>query len=122
MSIYREQLMDHYKNPRNKGNLKDSSIVIEDTNPFCGDEIKLQLKIKDGVVEDVAFEGSSCAVSTASASLTTEEIKGKKVEEIKKINKDNILDMLGVELTTSRVKCATLVLEALQKAIENYNE
>lgn len=121
MSIYREQLMDHYKNPRNKKDLKDSNVVIEDTNPFCGDEIKLQLKINDGVIEDVAFTGSSCAVSTASASLTTEEIKGKTVEEVKNITKDDILEMLGVELTTSRVKCATLVLEALQKAIKSYN-
>lgn len=121
MSIYREQLMDHYKNPRNKGDLKDSNVVIEDTNPFCGDEITLQLKIENSVVEGVAFKGSSCAVSTASASLTTDFIKGKKLEEVENINKDDILDMLGVELTTSRVKCATLVLEALQKAIKNYN-
>lgn len=122
MSIYREQLMDHYKNPRNKGNLKDSNVVIEDTNPFCGDKIKLQLKINDGVVEDAAFTGASCAVSTASASLTTEEIKGKTIEEIKNISKNDILDILGVELTTSRIKCATLILEALQKAVKSYNE
>lgn len=119
-SIYREQLMDNYKNPKNKGLIDDVSVEVFDKNPFCGDEINLQLKIKDNVIQDIAFSGSSCAVSTASASITTEWARGRTIEEIKKVNRNDILEMLGVELTTSRIKCATLVLDALKKAIKKY--
>lgn len=121
-SLYREQLMEYYKDPQHRGTLANPDVSVYEKNPFCGDEITLQLSVTDGVVEDAKFSGSACAVSIASSEIVTEEIIGKNIEDAEKITKEDILEMLGVELTTSRVKCATLVLEALQKAIEYYKE
>lgn len=119
-SIYREELMEHYKDPQNRGSLSNFDVEVNEVNPFCGDNIKLQLQIKDNKIENVAFDGSACAVSVASASLVTEFIKGKTLAQAEELTKDDVLDMLGVELTTSRVKCATLVLDALKHSLEEY--
>jgi len=119
-TLYREQLMDIYKDPSNKGSLKNTDIEATEANPFCGDTLTLQLKIEDGVIEDVAFDGPGCIVTIASAALLTEELRGKTLKEAKKITKEEVLSLLGVELTTSRVKCATLILDALNSALDNY--
>ena len=120
-SLYREQLLDIYKEQSNRGVMEDPNSESVGSNPFCGDTVKLQLKIEDGKITDAAYDGDACMVSIASSSLLTDEIKGKTVEEAKKISKDDVLDMVGVKLTTSRVKCATLVLDALQSALEEYD-
>ncbi len=119
-SIYREQLMEHYKNPRNRGKMDDAQVEVTENNPLCGDVISMQLKVKDGKIEDVKFDGSACAVTVASSSVLTEVLKGKSLEKAKKMSKEELLDLLGVELTTSRVKCASLPLEALHNLIQMY--
>lgn len=118
--LYREQLMEEYKNPSNKGSLANPSVAVSKNNPFCGDKINLQLKVNEGMIEDIMFDGPACAVSVASSSLVTNWAKGKSVSEVAKLRKEEVLDMLGVELTTSRVKCAVLVLEALKEAVKKY--
>ena len=113
--FYRELILDHYKNPRNKGTLDPNDISYEDDNPLCGDRIRIDLRMDgDQRVTEVAFNGRGCAISQASASLLTEEIKGKTLEEIKKISKEDILEMLGIELGPVRLKCALLSLKVLK--------
>jgi nitrogen fixation NifU-like protein len=120
-NIYREELMAHYKNPHNRGILDDATHETVKKNEMCGDLISMQLKVEDGKIKDVKFDGHGCAVSIASSSILTEELKGKTIEEAKKMNKDKLLALLGVELTTSRIKCATLPLEALQGLLGVYD-
>jgi len=119
-SIYREQLMEHYKNPQNRGKMDNAQVEVVGNNPLCGDEISMQLKVEDSKIKDIMFDGSACAVTVASSSILTEAIKGKSLEEAKKMSKEELLDLLGVELTTSRVKCASLPLEALHNLIQMY--
>ena len=119
-NIYKEELMEIFKNPPNKGNIENPDTVSDKTNPLCGDEIHLELKITNGIIEDAKFNGSACSVSVVSSAFLTEEIIGKTVTEAKKIDKDKVLQLLNLNLTTSRVKCATLVLDALKEALEKY--
>ncbi len=112
--------MEHYKNPRNRGHLDHASSETIKKNPLCGDIISMQLKMSEGKIEDIKFDGSGCAVTIASSSVLTEALKGKTVDEARKMSKDELLEMLGVELTTSRIKCATLPLEALQSLLEGF--
>jgi len=118
--IYREQLMEHFKNPKNRGKIDDAQVEVTQNNPMCGDVISMQLKVKDGIIENVVFDGSACAVTIAASSVLTDALKGKSLKEAKKMSKDKLLDLLGVELTTSRIKCASLPLEAVQTLIKNY--
>ena len=119
-SIYREQLMEHFKNPQNRGRLSNSQVSVKESNPLCGDTITMQLKVKDGKIEDIKFEGSACAVTVAAASLLTQAVKGNTLAQAKAISKEKLLDLLGVELTTSRIKCAVLPLGALKDLIKKY--
>ena len=112
--------MDVYKNPQNRGKLDDPSVAVLERNPMCGDEINLQLSIKDGIIEDARFDGSACAVSIISSALVTDEIKGKTLDELKTYDRRKVLDLVGLNLSTSRVKCATLILSAVQSAIKKY--
>ena len=121
-TLYREQLLDIYRDPSNKGTLLKKDVEVMETNPFCGDVLTLQLKIKEGIIEDVAFDGGACIIAIASAALLTDELRGKTVGEASEITKQEVLDMLGVELTTSRVKCATLILDALYSALTRYEK
>ena len=116
-SLYAEDILDHYKHPRNYGQLDHPDIHVEANNPLCGDRLAMDLKVKDGVVEDVAFSGQGCAISQASASMLTEEILGKPLEELAGTTRDDILDMLGVEVSYARMKCATLSLGLLRLAL-----
>ena len=116
-ALYREAILDHYKHPRNKGHLDQPDISHFDHNPFCGDEITLELKIEDGVVTQAAFDGRGCAISQASASMMTEEIIGKSLEELKGWTKDDILDLLGIDIGPVRLKCALLPLKALKAGV-----
>ena len=112
--FYREYILDHYKNPRNFGRLENPDISHEELNPLCGDVIGIDLKVKDGSIDDVRFHGRGCAISQASASLLTERIKGMSLEEAKKIGKEDVLDELGIEISAARIKCALLSLKVLK--------
>lgn len=115
-NLYREEILDHYKNPRNFGALKDPDKVGKGVNSFCGDEIEIQIKLdENSLIEDVKFSGQGCAVSTASASMLTEKIKGQSLAEVKKISKEDVIEMLGIDLSPTRLKCALLPLNALQQ-------
>ncbi|PJA86722.1 MAG: Fe-S cluster protein [Candidatus Moranbacteria bacterium CG_4_9_14_3_um_filter_42_9] len=117
-NLYKEELMEVYKNPPNRGVLKNPTSKSTGKNPMCGDEILLQLKIAGGKIADAKFDGSACAVSVISSALLTEHIIGKTIEEAKKLSKEDLLQLIGLNLSTSRVKCATLVLNALHDALE----
>jgi len=112
--LYKENILDHYKNPRNYGEIENPDISYFDTNPLCGDELQLQIKVKDGKAEDVKFKGKGCSISQASASMLTEMILGQDMEEVKKIGKKEILDAVGLQLGPSRIKCALLSLKVLK--------
>ena len=116
-SLYAEDILDHYKHPRNFGQLDHPDIHVEASNPLCGDRLAMDLKVKDGVVEDVAFSGQGCAISQASASMLTEEIVGRRVKDLADTTREDILDMLGVEVSYARMKCATLSLGLLRLAL-----
>ena len=119
MNIYQEQILDHYKRPQNYGRLKSADRQIELNNPLCGDKISMDIKISKSIVSDIKFSGETCAISTASASLLTEYVKGKKITDLKKMKSSFIFKLLGIELSTSRIKCALLPLEALHKLIND---
>lgn len=115
MDMYRELILDHYKNPRNKGELDPADISYEDDNPLCGDRIRIDLRLdENNTVTEVAFSGQGCAISQASASMLTEHILGKTLDDIKQLQKEDILDLLGIELGPVRLKCALLSLKVLK--------
>ncbi len=115
-----EIILDHYRNPRNYGELKDASIKVKDSNPLCGDVIEVYLKINNGVVEKATFRGHGCAISQASASMLIESIQGKPLDWFKSLDKRYIFDMLGIEVGPVRVKCALLSLKAVKTAVYTY--
>lgn len=116
--LYRELILDYYKNPRNFGELKHPSHSFESSNPFCGDRIRMEVRVKENqIIKDIKFSGQGCAISMASASMLTEKVRGQQTSYLQSMNKDDIVKMLGLELTPTRLKCALLGLEVLQKAI-----
>ncbi len=117
MDLYAEEILEHYKHPSNKGEIQNPDYHAKDDNPLCGDELEMFFSVKGGVITDVKFNGTGCAISQATASMLTEFVKGKQVEEIKKMDKKKIFDMVGVELGPVRVKCALLSLKVLKKAL-----
>jgi len=117
-SIYQEIILDHYRNPRNQGELKVPTYAAAMNNPTCGDKLEMQILVKNDIIEDVKFKGSGCAISQASASILTEFLKGKSLEEAKRLKKDDLLDLLGIELSLTRLKCALLSLETFQKSLQ----
>lgn len=122
MDLYRDAILDHYKHPRNFGHLTKPDVVMEEGNVTCGDRITMEIKFKvQGlniqVIEAVRFNGEGCAISQASASMLTEKVKGMMTANVNKLSRKDIEEMLGTTLTPSRVKCATLPLEVLQKAV-----
>ncbi len=133
--LYRSVIMDHYKHPRNKGELDSGTITIDMNNPTCGDEIRLMLEVKDNIIDDVRFEGHGCSISMASASMMTEAVKGKNVERGLEMADEFSKMMLGEEYTITddmgdiealsgvsqfpaRIKCATLSWKALEKGVK----
>jgi nitrogen fixation NifU-like protein len=113
--LYRENILDHYQNPRNYGTLEGPDISYEDDNPLCGDVIRLDLKLDDDSrIVQASFTGEGCAISQASASMLTEEIIGKTLEEVKQIGKEDVLELLGIQLGPVRIKCALLSLKVLK--------
>jgi len=112
--LYKELIIDHYQHPHNHGTLPDATNTYEDSNPLCGDRIRMEMKIQDGIVTDIKFTGKGCAISQASASMLTDEVIGKSLEELKHFDKQTVLDMLGIPLGPSRVKCALLPLKVMK--------
>ncbi len=113
--LYREVILDHYKNPRHRGTLDPHDFSYEDENPLCGDKIRIDVRLDEQQrVKDVAFTGRGCAISQASASMLTESIVGRTLDEVKQLGKDDILEMLGIQLTPVRLKCALLSLKVLK--------
>ena len=116
-NLYRENILEHYKRPRNFGRLDEFDLDFEDTNPFCGDEQHVFIKLgDDGRVADVSFEGKGCAISTAATSMLTEELAGKSPEELLRLEKDFVLELLGIEISATRMKCALLGLKVVKGA------
>ena len=119
--IYREIILDHYRNPRNKGKLSNADVSIHDNNPLCGDEIDIHLRVEEDKIKDIKFEGRGCAISQASASMLTEMIMGKSLNTIKDLTKEDILENIGlINLGPARIKCALLSLKVLKLGMIKY--
>ncbi|AIM16085.1 MULTISPECIES: Fe-S cluster assembly sulfur transfer protein SufU [Neobacillus] len=133
--LYRQVIMDHYKNPRNRGILEDGNLTIDMNNPTCGDRIRLTIKVEDGIVSDAKFEGEGCSISMSSASMMTQAIKGKNIDDALKLSKifsnmmqgkeyDDDIDLgdiealSGVSKFPARIKCATLAWKAMEKGLK----
>ena len=132
--LYRQVIMDHYKNPRNKGSIEDGALTIDMNNPTCGDRIHLTLQVEDGKVKDAKFDGEGCSISMSSASMMTQAIKGRNVNEALKLSEifsdmmlgkdyDDSIDLgdiealAGVSKFPARIKCATLAWKAMEKGV-----
>lgn len=121
--FYREIIIDRYKNPHYRGSVNPADISFEDDNPLCGDFIRIELQVSDeGIINDAKFDGHGCAISQASADLLLESIHGKSIDEVKKLTKDDILNLLGIELGPVRLKCALLSLKVLKAGVYGLGE
>ena len=121
--LYRELIIERYKSPHFRGRLDPHDISFEDENPLCGDHIRIDLRVDgQGRVTDASFDGHGCAISQASADLLIESIQGKQLDEIKQIDKDDVLDMLGIALGPVRLKCALLSLKVLKAGVYGLGE
>jgi nitrogen fixation NifU-like protein len=121
--LYREVIIEHYKNPSYRGKLDPHDISFADNNPLCGDHIQIDLRVdSDGIITEAMFDGHGCAISQASADLLMESIIGKPLEDVKRLNRQDILDLLGIELGPVRLKCALLSLKVLKAGVYGLGE
>jgi len=119
-SLYREHILDHYRHPRNQGTLDGADVSYQLENELCGDVIRLDVRLQDGRVSEARFSGHGCVISTASASMLTEEVQGKTVDELKALRDEDVFRMLGIALPPMRVRCGLLPLRALQKGLARW--
>ncbi len=116
-SIYREIILEHSKHPRNRGTLDPADFTYEDVNPMCGDEIRIDVRVRNDQISEIKFSGRGCAVSQASASILTEMAEGKTLAEVKGIGKDELLDEIGIPVSPARMNCALLGLKVLKAGV-----
>ncbi len=118
MSLYRDVILSHYKNPQNRGKLEHFTHQAEKANPTCGDEINMQILVEDDIIKDIRFDGKGCAISLASCSLLTDYLKGESLESVAELKFEDICEMLGTnEMSPGRIKCAILSLDVVKKAL-----
>ena len=120
--MYRQQILDHYKNPRNYGELEEKTFSHAGENPLCGDEIEIDVKLDDDeeTIQAIRFHGDGCAISQASASMLSQQLQGMSVEEMRDLDRDDVVDLLGVEISPMRIKCAVLAEKVVQDGHEIY--
>lgn len=120
MDLYQEEILEHYKHPHHHGKLEYADVVQREHNPLCGDQLTFYVTFTDDKVADIAFEGEGCAISQASASMLSDEVMGKTIEELKQLQKEDVLDLLGIELGPTRLKCALLSVQGITRAAHHY--
>lgn len=120
--LYRENILEHYQNPSNYGTIDEPDITYEDTNPLCGDKIRIDLKVKDGKIAEIKFSGRGCAISQAAASILTEMVEGDDLENVREMSAQDILDELEIPISPARVKCALLGLKVLKSGAYGITE
>ncbi len=118
LELYQENVLDYYKNPRNKCEIEEYTHTARELNPLCGDELTIYLNVKEGIVQEVGFQGTGCAISQAAISMLTEKLVGMNVVDMKKIGKEDIYGMLGIPVSYTREKCALLSKKVLHKSLE----
>ena len=122
MALYSEVLLDHFRHPRNHGSLSEPQVSYENFNPLCGDRVRIELKLNDQIVEDARFRGDGCAISIAAASILTEMIIGRDIQEVGTLSDEKLISALESDIKPSRVQCARLPLEALRAGLKEYKQ